>query len=146
MKHDWYQNFSHVFVSYRIKKGGEVLKAGDLKVTFTPNSVQLESLSAGEILVHLDWANETVPEESTYSCNTKKIELKIKKKVDNINWIGLEHGSASTRVEAMQNNSLPSYPSSAKVKRDFNAIDKELDKILAKEGGEGDAALNTLFK
>ena len=46
----------------------------------------------------------------------------------------------------MQNSVLPSYPSSAKVKRDFNAIDKELDKVLSKEGGEGDSALNSLFK
>ena len=94
----------------------------------------------------MDWANETIPEESSYTCSSKKVELKIKKKVDNINWIGLERGSASTRVEAMQNSVLPAYPSSAKVKKDFNAIDKELDRVLAKEGGEGDAALNTLFK
>jgi suppressor of G2 allele of SKP1 len=79
-------------------------------------------------------------------CGAKKIELKIKKKLENINWIGLESGSATTLLEKMQNNVVPAYPSSSKVKRDFNAIDKELDKMLSKEGGEGDSALNGLFK
>jgi hypothetical protein len=46
----------------------------------------------------------------------------------------------------MQSSSGPAYPSSAKVKRDFNAIDKELDKVLSKDGAEGDSALNGLFK
>jgi hypothetical protein len=137
---------SHVFVSFKIKKGGDALKGGDLKVTFTPNAVQLENQANGEVLVHLDVANEISPDESSYVCSTKKIELKMKKKLENINWIGLESGSATTRVEALQNTALPSYPSSAKVKRDFNAIDKELDKMLSKEGAEGDSALNGLFK
>ena len=70
----------------------------------------------------------------------------MKKKLTNINWIGLEQGSATTKMQAMQQNTGPAYPSSAKVKRDFNAIDKELDKVLAKEGVEGDSALNGLFK
>jgi len=44
LKHDWYQNFSHVFVSYKIKKGGEALKNGGIKVTFTPSAVEVENL------------------------------------------------------------------------------------------------------
>jgi len=103
LKYDWYQNYTHVFVSYRIKKGGDDLKNGDLKVTYADDSVQLESRSTGEILVHLDFANGIKPEESSYTCSSKKIELKIKKTLENINWIGLERGSATTRVEALQN-------------------------------------------
>ena len=66
LKHDWYQNFTHVFVSYRIKKGGEALKGGDLTVSFTENSVQLLNQPTGEILVYLDFANEIIPAESSY--------------------------------------------------------------------------------
>ena len=60
-KHDWYQNLTHVFVSFKIKKGGEALKSA-LKVTFTPNAVQLVNEANGEVLVHLDVANEITPD------------------------------------------------------------------------------------
>ena len=146
LKYDWYQNVNHIFVSYKIKKGGEALKSGGLKVKFTASSVSLENGANGEILVHLDLANAIVAEESTFVCSVKKVELKMKKALDNINWIGLEQGSATSKVQAMQSSSGPAYPSSAKVKRDFNAIDKELDKVLSKDGAEGDSALNGLFK
>ena len=81
---------NHIFVSYKIKKGGEALKSGDLKVNFTASSVSLENGANGEILVHLDLANAVVAEESTFVCSVKKVELKMKKALDNINWIGLE--------------------------------------------------------
>ena len=90
LKYDWYQNFSHVFVSYKIKRGGEALKAGDLKVNFAEESVSLENSANGEILVHLDLANSIDSAESSFVCSTKKVELKMKKSLENINWIGLE--------------------------------------------------------
>ena len=40
----------------------------------------------------------------------------------------------------------PSYPTSSKQKKDWGKLDKEIEKDLAKEKPEGDAALNTLFK
>ena len=40
----------------------------------------------------------------------------------------------------------PSYPSSSKVKRDWSALDKEIEKEIADDKPEGDAALNGLFK
>lgn len=90
IKYDWFQSLTHVFVSYRIKKGGDELKNGDLKVSYGENSVQLETQSKGEILIHLDFANEIIPDQSSFTCSTKKVELKLKKKIDNINWIVLE--------------------------------------------------------
>lgn len=90
LKYDWYQNVNHIFVSYKIKKGGESLKSGGLKVNFTAGSVCLENVANGEILVHLDLANAIVAEESTFVCSVKKVELKMKKATDNVNWRGLE--------------------------------------------------------
>ena len=40
----------------------------------------------------------------------------------------------------------PSYPTSSKQKKDWGKLDKEIEKDLAKEKPEGDAALNSLFK
>jgi len=40
----------------------------------------------------LELANEIEPEQSTKTATSKKIELKLKKKQDNINWMGFEKG------------------------------------------------------
>jgi len=40
----------------------------------------------------------------------------------------------------------PSYPTSSKIKKDWSAIDREIEKDMSKEKPEGDAALNGLFK
>jgi suppressor of G2 allele of SKP1 len=47
---------------------------------------------------------------------------------------------------AVQSNSVPQYPTSSKVKKDWSKVDNEIEKDLSKEKPEGDAALNDLFK
>ena len=34
LKYDWYQNVTHAFVSYKIRRGGAQLKDGGLQVKF----------------------------------------------------------------------------------------------------------------
>ena len=53
-KYDWYQNATHVFIAYKIKKGGEDLANGKLVVQLTELSVVLENSETGEILASLD--------------------------------------------------------------------------------------------
>ena len=63
--------------------------------------------------------------------------------------MGIEQGSSglpsTAGVSAPVNTGVPSYPSSSKKKRDWSAVDKEMEK---ESGGkpEGDEALNGLFK
>jgi suppressor of G2 allele of SKP1 len=40
----------------------------------------------------------------------------------------------------------PSYPTSSKMKKNWDEINKEVTKEMANEKPEGDAALNSLFK
>lgn len=40
----------------------------------------------------------------------------------------------------------PAYPSSSKKKKNWDAIDKEIEKEIANDKPEGDQALNGLFK
>lgn len=98
LKYDWYQNMNHTFVSYKIKKNGDALKAGGLKVNFTETEVVLENSSTGEILASIELANPIVPAESTFNCSTKKVELKLTKEVQNVNWLSLEGGSGKSGV------------------------------------------------
>ncbi len=46
----------------------------------------------------------------------------------------------------LKNQSVPAYPTSSKNKKNWDKVDKEMDKEMSKEKPEGDIALNDLFK
>ena len=43
LQYDWYQNLSHVFVAYKIRRGGEEMADGGLIVNFTETTMVLEN-------------------------------------------------------------------------------------------------------
>lgn len=43
MQYDWYQNLTHVFVAYKIRRGGEEMADGGLIVNFTDSTMVLEN-------------------------------------------------------------------------------------------------------
>lgn len=45
-----------------------------------------------------------------------------------------------------QNAPIPTYPTSSKKAKNWDEIDREINKEMEKEKPEGDAALNSLFK
>mmetsp|Transcript_1420 Transcript_1420/g.1932 ORF Transcript_1420/g.1932 Transcript_1420/m.1932 type:complete len:191 (+) Transcript_1420:490-1062(+) len=149
VNYDWYQNMTHVFVAYKIKQGGSTLAEGGLTVNMTEASIVLENSSTGEILSSLELSNPIDPAASTWTCSAKRIDIKLKKMTDDMQWRGLEQsasGSAAAIPAQASSGPKPSYPSSSKVKRDWSALDKDIDKELADDKPEGDAALNGLFK
>jgi hypothetical protein len=92
-----------------------------------------------------------VPGESAKSASAKKIELKLKKAIDNVNWMGVEKGGeakllATATPVTTGVQQIPSYPTSSKNKKNWDNIDKEITKEESKDKPEGDSALNALFK
>ena len=83
---------THVFVAYKIKQGGEALANGALRVNITDNTLVLENSSNDEILASIDFSNLVDPANCTWSCTNKRIDIKLKKQVENQNWTGLEVG------------------------------------------------------
>jgi len=83
LKYDWYQNMTHIFVAYKIKQGGEVFANGGLSVTFTDCTMILENSTTGEILACVEFSNKIDASCSTWTCTSKRIDIKIKKLVDN---------------------------------------------------------------
>ena len=91
-------------------------------------------------------------ENSYKNCYPRKICLTLKKAIENVNWISLEKGvevkpltiAAPITTNGVQKT--PSYPSSSKIKKNWDKIDKEITKEESKDKPEGDAALNALFK
>ena len=91
-KYDWYQNNTHLFISYKVSSPDVQSK---VEVSFTSHSVDLVYEGATEAQsVHftLELANEIEPSQSTSSASAKKIELKLKKVTEGANWMQVEKG------------------------------------------------------
>lgn len=66
-----------------------------------------------------------MPLSSSKDHTAKKIELKLKKSVDNVNWMKIERAGESkllaTSVPSQANSfQAPSYPTSSKNKKDWS--------------------------
>ena len=79
LQYDWYQNMTHVFVAYKIKRGGAALQNGGLKVTMTENCIVLENSETDEILTQLDLSNPINAGTSSWTCSAKRIDIKLAK-------------------------------------------------------------------
>lgn len=90
---------------------------------------------------------EPVLRESSVQVNLQNITVLFSKKDQSRNWLMLEEAGRkkeepSSRPEVVAGNTF--YPSNSHVKRDWNKIDKELEKELQKNPEED--AMNKLFK
>lgn len=86
-----------------------------------------------QVLVRLELTNEIVAADSAKSASPKKLELKLKKAKENVNWMGVEKGGEAkllaTAVPVSGGAEVkPSYPTSSKNKKNWDSIDKEIKK------------------
>lgn len=85
-KYDWYQNNTHVFLSFKVSNP----TASELtEVSFSSELVTMK-YQAGEVEINLQLSNPIIPDQSTKNVSAKKIELKLKKEVDNATWMKVE--------------------------------------------------------
>lgn len=80
-KFDWYQNVTTVFVSFRIKKGD---LRNLVEVEYGKDNVVITYKEV--ILANLYLSNLIVPPQCDYSASTKKLELRLRKATENVNW------------------------------------------------------------
>ena len=142
-KYDWYQNMTHAFVTFKTTTKVEA------QVNIESHSFEI--ILNGEQIVKVDLSNEVDVSQSIFSCMSKKIEIKLKKKMDNQNWMTLAKGEKGTLMATAIPSSVggqpPSYPTSSKKgPKDWSKMDKDIEKELKADKPEGDEALNGLFK
>jgi suppressor of G2 allele of SKP1 len=77
----------------------------------------------------MNLSNSIIPDSSTFDVNNRKLELKLKKEVENFNWVSIDRA----KVKEVASNVVPSYPTSAKVKKDWNNVEKEINQELAND-------------
>ena len=149
IKHDWYQTETTVVVEVRAKG----LKAEDVQVdlgeTTLSVTAKLPASSTGsEYSLELDLAHPINPEQSSFRVLSTKIEIKLKKK-DGIRWAALEGdgsvplAAAGASAPTSANQLPPAYPSSRG--KDWSKITSDIEKELAEDKPEGEAALQEMF-
>lgn len=84
-KYDWYQNATHLFLSFKVS--GPTVASGT-KVVFTDNQITLTP-PEGETMV-FNLTHAIIPQESTSSPSPKKLELKLRKLNDGSTWLSVE--------------------------------------------------------
>ncbi|XP_045113407.1 protein SGT1 homolog isoform X2 [Portunus trituberculatus] len=148
IKHDWYQTEAFVIVTVLVKN----LKQEDVKVDFTEKTVSVSAPlpSGSEYSLELDLCHPINPAQSSFRVVPSKIEIKMKK-VDGIRWGALEGDGEPPSVKASipgtsEATKVPSYPTSASKKHDWDKLEAEVKKEEEEEKLEGDAALNKLFQ
>lgn len=143
-KYDWYQNITHVFVSFKVV-GSDKSLAKNTKVDLQKQQITLE---CGEQTIVVPLSQEIDAETSEIYPFSTKLELKLKKIEEKQNWLCLEPGSGGpstvTRVPVEDDEQKKAKPYASK--RDWNAIERDVGKELDAEKPEGDGALNALFK
>ena len=55
-KFGWYQNASHVFIDFKIRKGGELLQGGKVKVHLAETAAFVENAINGDLIYQIDLA------------------------------------------------------------------------------------------
>lgn len=147
IKHNWYQTETHVVVIVHAKN------CENVKISCGENtlSVSAQLPTGSDYSLELDLARPIVPDQCSHKISPTKIEIKLKKK-DGLRWETLEGVPIQNNVqpipqEILQASNHPSkYPSSCKKAKDWDKMEKEIEKQEAEEKPEGEAALNALFQ
>eukprot|EP01102_Stenamoeba_stenopodia_P022891 TRINITY_DN9703_c0_g1_i1.p1 TRINITY_DN9703_c0_g1~~TRINITY_DN9703_c0_g1_i1.p1 ORF type:complete len:361 (+),score=98.62 TRINITY_DN9703_c0_g1_i1:161-1243(+) len=144
LRHEWFQTATAVVVSVFCKG----LKKEDVEVEFHEDSLSLSIKlpTSSEYQHSWDLFSTIVPSESSYQIFSTKIEIKLKKK-EAIQWVTLERILAAGPVVKMADvlpviEQPPSYPTSSKSKKNWDAIAK----IADEDKPEGEEALNKVFQ
>ncbi|KAJ3291665.1 Cochaperone protein [Borealophlyctis nickersoniae] len=143
IRHEWFQTDSFVTITVFIKN----VDPSSVSLTFTNRavSVTVKLPSGSDYMLELDpLAHEIIPGESKYSVLGTKVEIKCKKAVQGVKWGTLEGAEQGPVAMVAGANAAdkPTYPSSAKKKLDWNALEKTVEQ----EKPEGEQALNALFQ
>ncbi|KAJ3207735.1 Suppressor of G2 allele of SKP1 [Clydaea vesicula] len=140
IRHEWYQDDNFVTISVFIKN----VKKDTVTIDFTENSLSLliKLPTQTDFTLELEpLSHKIAPSDSKYSVLSTKIEIKLKKAIYGTKWNTLE-GEDKLVTNLASANNKPEYPSSAKNKKDWNKIEKE----VTDEKPEGEQALNALFQ
>mmetsp|Transcript_3312 Transcript_3312/g.4452 ORF Transcript_3312/g.4452 Transcript_3312/m.4452 type:complete len:346 (+) Transcript_3312:163-1200(+) len=134
IRHEYYQSFSHVTFSV-LAKGCSL---DDVKVDIGPTYCMVTVNRDGkeEYSKTFELYGDVIPDSSSYKVTRSKIEIKLKKSADGVQWPDLEK-----KVVAE-----PKVASAYASRRNWEEIDKQLKQEEEEDKPQGEEALNHLFR
>jgi suppressor of G2 allele of SKP1 len=143
--HNWFQNSTHITINFDCSVP---LNNNDYKIRIEKKLIQIINNTNNTPVLELNLCNGVIPDESTSYINNRKVEIKLKKEVENFQWVTLEKQNSAVNITSNGNlqGFKPTYPTSSKVKKDWDNIDKEITRELDKEDIVGNDAMMKLFK
>jgi tetratricopeptide (TPR) repeat protein len=120
---NWYQNATHITITLETNT---VIDSDKFDFTFHKKQVCITHKASSQSIYDVHLSNTIIPEQSSYTVNNKRIELKLKKETDHFNWVTVDRA----KVEESSNNFKPSYPTSSQKKKDWDNLDKEISQQL----------------
>lgn len=139
LTHQWFQNPNYIFVSLNSKIPFD---NNQVNVVIEKRALSIQNKVNKSLLYELHLCNSIEPKFSTFDFKENLISFNLKKEVEGFNWVTLEKENVK---EVTSESKLSSYPTSAKVKKNWDQIDKELDKELT-DNPESNEAMMNLFK
>lgn len=145
IRYDWYQTEFHIILTILVKN------TTDVKVDYKNDTLNVSAQlpSDNKYNLKLDLAYPICVEQCSHKVLTSKIEIKLKKQ-DDTRWLMLEKKPVVQPAEKKPDEPVVEqkcrYPSSSKIYKDWNKIEKEIEKQEAAEVPEGEAAINALFQ
>lgn len=152
----WHQTDNRIYIDINFS----LKKKEDLNIKIEPKRVEI-SFPTGDnksFELSLDLFDEIDATNSQYDVQLNRIEVQLEKTIKGRNWTFLERADSPNEkiletyvpkpVSQTTQQSVPAYPSSSKVKKDWSKIDKEIDEDMKKnkdDYADGDP-LNSFFK
>jgi len=141
IRHDWYQSPTTVVLNIFIKNMSK--DQVNVECTGTTCNVNIKINENSEFVLDLNLCDSILPSETIISCNPVKVEIKMIKDKQ-CKWLSLEKTNEQIKTLDWDTSvtSKPEYPSSSKIKKNWDIIDKEIEE----DKPEGEGALNKLFQ
>jgi tetratricopeptide (TPR) repeat protein len=139
--HSWYQTPTHVVISL---DSNSILSQETFDFVLEKKTVKIIDKSSGSLIWEMNLSNSISPNHSTVTANNnKKAELKLKKEIEHFNWVTVDRA----KVNEVASNFQPTYPTSSKIKKDWNNLEKEINQELANDAkNDPNEGMMRLFK
>lgn len=139
--HNWYQNGTHVFLNLELNTN---LSSDEFTVEIQKKDVKLYQKNSNNVIFHMNIANSVIPEQSSFTINGRKVEIKLKKEIEHFNWVTVDRARVEETSAASK---LASYPTSSKVKKDWDNLNKEITKELNEDAkNDPNEGMMSLFR
>lgn len=138
--HQWFQNPNYIFITLSSKTN---LENNKVKVNLEKRTVTIVSNENNQTLYQLHLCNAIEPKLSTFDFKGTNISFNLKKEIEGFNWVTLEKEGVKEAIN--DSKTFSQYPTSAKVKKNWDQVDKELDAETKDDPGSNEAMMN-LFR